>query len=188
MMFSGAIAGKVAINIAGIMAKYFATSLAMLKVVISAPRVINNCFPISMISSSFVGLESKSTMLPASLAACVPVFAAITLSTSALRQRRRVICSVPDHRDHSSALLLLPDQRQLVLRLCLRQKIVHARFQRNRRRRQFVVARNHYRLDAHRAQPFKPLRQAALYYVLEINHTQNFVFGGNQQRCSAGKA
>jgi len=51
----------------------FATSLATENVV-SAPRVISNCLPISTISMSFVGFESRSTMLPASFAACVPVF------------------------------------------------------------------------------------------------------------------
>ena len=53
------------------MAKYLATSLAIEKVV-SEPRVISNCLPISTISMSFVGLESRSTMLPASRAAWVP--------------------------------------------------------------------------------------------------------------------
>src|SRR5674476_1199067 len=56
-------------------AKYFATSLAIEKVV-SAPRVISNCLPISTTSISLVGLESRSTMLPASRAAWVPVFMA----------------------------------------------------------------------------------------------------------------
>ena len=66
-------------NIAGMMAKYFATSLAIEKVV-SAPRVISSCLPISTISMSLVGLESRSTMLPASRAACVPVFMATPTS------------------------------------------------------------------------------------------------------------
>src|SRR3954452_15606489 len=39
-----------------------------------APRVISSCLPTSTISMSFVGLESRSTMLPASRAAWVPVF------------------------------------------------------------------------------------------------------------------
>src|SRR5262244_2542495 len=50
------------------MAKYFATSLAIEKVV-SDPRVISSCLPISTTSISLVGLESRSTMLPASRAA-----------------------------------------------------------------------------------------------------------------------
>ena len=64
------------------MAKYFATSLAIEKVV-SAPRVISSCLPISTISISLVGLESRSTMLPASRAACVPVFMATPTSACA---------------------------------------------------------------------------------------------------------
>ena len=64
------------------MAKYFATSLAMLKVV-SEPRVISSCLPISTISISLVGLLSRSTMLPASLAAWVPVFIATATSACA---------------------------------------------------------------------------------------------------------
>ena len=61
------------------MAKYLATSLAIENVV-SEPRVISSCLPISTISMSFVGLESRSTMLPASLAAWVPVFMATPTS------------------------------------------------------------------------------------------------------------
>ena len=60
-------------------AKYFATSFAMQKVV-SAPRVISICLPVSTTSISLVGLESRSTMLPASFAACVPVFIATATS------------------------------------------------------------------------------------------------------------
>ena len=60
-------------------AKYLATSLAIEKVV-SAPRVISCCFATSTISISFVGFESRSTMLPASLAAWVPVFMATPTS------------------------------------------------------------------------------------------------------------
>ena len=61
------------------MAKYLATSLAMLKVV-SAPRVISICLPVSTTSISLVGLLSRSTMLLASLAAWVPEFMATATS------------------------------------------------------------------------------------------------------------
>jgi len=66
-------------NSAGMIAKYFATSLAIEKVV-SEPRVIRSCLPISTISMSLVGFESRSTMLPASFAAVVPVFMATPTS------------------------------------------------------------------------------------------------------------
>ena len=69
-------------NIAGMMAKYLAMSFAIENVV-SDPRVISSCLPISTISMSFVGFESRSTMLPASLAACVPVFMATPTSACA---------------------------------------------------------------------------------------------------------
>jgi hypothetical protein len=48
--------------------------------VVSEPRVMRSCFPISTTSISLVGFESRSTMLPASLAAVVPVFMATPTS------------------------------------------------------------------------------------------------------------
>lgn len=66
-------------NIAGMIAKYFATSFVRENVV-SAPRVISSCFPISTI---FVGSESRSTKFPASSAAAVPVFMATPTSARA---------------------------------------------------------------------------------------------------------
>ena len=79
MMFSLFSSGYIAANIAGMMAKYFATSLAIENVV-NEPRVISNCFPMATISISLVGLLSRSTMLPASFAAMVPVFMATPTS------------------------------------------------------------------------------------------------------------
>ena len=111
-------------NIAGMIAKYFATSLAMEKVV-SAPRVMSSCLPISTISMSLVGLESRSTMLPASLADDVPVF--IATPTSACASAGRVVGAVAGHRDQPAALLLLADQRHLVLGRGLGEEVVDAR-------------------------------------------------------------
>ena len=75
IIFNAANSGMATINNAGTIAKYLATSLAMEKVV-SVPRVINNCFPISTISINLVGSLSRSTIFPASFAACVPLFIA----------------------------------------------------------------------------------------------------------------
>ena len=69
-------------NRAGIIAKYLATSLAIENVV-RAPLVMSSCLPMRTMSMSLVGLESRSTMLPASLAACVPVFMATATSACA---------------------------------------------------------------------------------------------------------
>ena len=75
MMFSTCIWGITIINMAGMMAKYLAMSLAMEKVV-REPRVMSSCLPISTTSRILVGSESRSTMLAASLAAVVPEFMA----------------------------------------------------------------------------------------------------------------
>src|SRR5499427_5704404 len=82
MMFSFASAGYVVMNIAGMMAKYFETSF-MIENVVSAPRVMRSCLPMATTSISFVGLLSRSTMLPASRAAVVPVFIARPTSACA---------------------------------------------------------------------------------------------------------
>ena len=75
MIFSTPSSGMAVMNIAGIMAKYLAISLAMENVV-KDPRVISSCLPISTTSRILVGSESRSTMLAASLAAVVPLFIA----------------------------------------------------------------------------------------------------------------
>ena len=82
MMLSLLRPGKMTTNIAGMIAKYFATSLAIENVV-SAPRVMSSCLPMATTSMSFVGSESRSTMLPASFAADVPVFIATPTSACA---------------------------------------------------------------------------------------------------------
>ena len=82
MTFSTAEAREDPANIAGMIAKYFATSLAIENVV-SAPRVMSSCLPMATISMSFVGSESRSTMLPASFAADVPEFIATPTSACA---------------------------------------------------------------------------------------------------------
>ena len=82
MMLSAPSSGYVTTKIAGRIAKYLDTSFAIENVV-SEPRVISNCLPISTISMSLVGSLSRSTMLPASRAACVPVCIATPTSACA---------------------------------------------------------------------------------------------------------
>ena len=53
MIFSTCICGMAIMNMAGIIAKYFAISLAMEKVV-RLPRVMSSCLPISTTSKIFV--------------------------------------------------------------------------------------------------------------------------------------
>ena len=100
-------AGKVAMSIAGRMAKYFATSLAMLKVV-SAPGH-QKLFPISTISISFVGLLSRSTMLPASRGLRPGIHGHADIR---LGKRRGVVGAIAGHGDQASGGLLFPDAFQ----------------------------------------------------------------------------
>ncbi len=133
MMLSAFSTGKVPANIAGMMAKYFATSLAIENVV-SEPRVISSCLPISTTSISLVGLESRSTMLPglfSGLCAGVHRHADIRLG-----QRGSVVGTIARHRDELAFGLFAPDQVHLVFRRGLRQEVVDPGFARNRRRGQ----------------------------------------------------
>ncbi len=183
-MFSRSSAGNAPANIAGMIAKYLATSFAIENVV-SEPRVISSCLPISTISMSFVGFESRSTMFPASLAACVPVF--IATPTSACGERGRVVRPVAGHRDELAARLLAPDQRHLVLGRRLGQEVVDAGLVGDRRRGERVVAGDHDRADAHRAQLGEPLLHALLDDVLEVDRRRALVASvGDDQRRAAG--
>src|SRR5674536_238868 len=65
MMLSLFASGIAAAKIAGMLAKYLATSLTMLNVVM-APRVIRSGFPIDTTAISFDGSLSRSTMFSAS--------------------------------------------------------------------------------------------------------------------------
>src|SRR5262244_3452443 len=156
------------------MAKYFATSLAIENVV-SAPRVISSCLPISTISISLVGLESRSTMLPASRDAYV-----------GLRERRRIVGAVAAHGDQLALGLLALDQPQLVLGRGLRQEIVDAGLGRDRGGGHRVVTSDHDGADAHAAQLGKTLADAALDDVLEVDDAKQFPVLGDGERRAAG--
>src|SRR3954449_11755402 len=117
-------------NMAGMIAKYFATSLAIEKVV-SAPRVISNCLPISTISISLVGSLSRSTMLPASRAAMVPVFMATPTSACA---SAGFVGAVAAHRHELALGLLGADELELVLRGGFGEEVVDAGLGRDCRR------------------------------------------------------
>ena len=149
MMFSLSRPGYTAANIAGMIAKYFATSLAIENVV-SEPRVISNCLPISTISISLVGSESRSTMLPASLAADVPVFMATP--TSACASAGASLVPSPVIATSLPPCLLALDQRHLVLGLGLGEEVVDAGLVGDGLGGQRVVAGDHHRADAHPAQ------------------------------------
>ena len=175
-------AGNTPTNIAGMMAKYLATSLAIEKVV-SEPRVISSCLPISTISISFVGFESRSTMFPASLAACVPVFMATP--TSAWASAGRVVGAVAGHGHEVTTGLLGLDQRHLVLGGGLGEEVVDAGLLRDGGGGEGVVAGDHHRADAHPSELVEPLPHALLHDVLELDHPEGAAALGDDQRRAA---
>src|SRR5665811_1752773 len=142
------------------MAKYFATSLAMLKVV-SAPRVIRSCLPMPTISISFVGSLSRSTMLPASRAAMVPVF--IATPTSACARAGASLVPSPVIATSLPFALLAADKIHFVFwsRLC--EEVIHASFASDGCRREWIVAGNHHGANAHGSKLIEALFHATFY-------------------------
>ena len=159
-----------AANAAGMIAKYLATSLAMLNVV-SAPRVISSCLPISTISMSFVGFESRSTMLPASFAACVPVFIATATSACASAGASFVPSPVIATRRPPAWCSRISFELRLGRRLG--EEVVDAGLGGDRGGGERVVAGDHHRLDAHAAQLGEALLDAALDDVLELDDAED---------------
>jgi len=128
--------------------------------VVSEPRVMSICFPISTMSISFVGLLSRSTMLPASRAACVPVFMATPTSACA-SAGRVVVRAVAGHRDEVAVRLFVADAFEFRFGRGLRHEIVHAGFSRDGCGGERIVAGDHDRLDSHFAKVRKAFLDAA---------------------------
>ncbi len=179
MMSSGFSQGSVAANRAGMMAKYLARSLAMENVV-SAPRVISSCLPISTTSISLVGSLSRSTMLPASLAAWVPEFMATP--TSAWARAGASLVPSPIMATSLPAGLLLANVGELGFRRGLGDEVVHARLRGDRRGRQGVVAGDHHGPQAHPPQAREPLGDARLEDVFQHHHPGDPAALADQQR------
>jgi hypothetical protein len=83
--------------------------------------------------------------------------------------------------------LLLLQQRQLVFGRGLGEEIIHAGFLGDGGGGQRVVAGDHHRLDAHGAEALEAIGQAALDDVLQIDHAQRLLRGGDDQRRAAGR-
>ena len=103
-----AAAGRSSTKAAGMMAKYLATSLAIEKVV-SEPRVISSCLPVSTTSISLVGLRVEVDHVAGLLGR---LRAGVHRHRHVgLRQRRRVVGAVAGHRHQPALGLVLADQR-----------------------------------------------------------------------------
>ena len=141
--------GKMPANIAGMIAKYFATSFAIENVV-SAPRVMSSCLPMAHDLDELrrVGVEVDHVAgLLRGRRARVHRHADV-----GLRERRRVVRAVAGHRDEVAARLLRADQRDLVLGRGLGEVVVDAGLGRDGLGGERVVARDHHGADAHLAE------------------------------------
>ncbi len=169
-------------NIAGRMAKYFATSFAIENVV-SAPRVMSSCLPTSTISMSFVGFESRSTMLPASFAAVVPVFMATPTSAWASAGASFVPSPV--------IATMRPFACSSLMRAIFVSGVASARKSSTPAScgddggGDAVVAGDHHRADAHLAQLVEALAHAALDDVLQVDDAEREVVLGDHERRAA---
>ena len=166
-------------------AKYLATSLAMEKVV-RAPRVISSCLPTSTISISLVGSLSRSTMLPASRAAWVPVCMATPTSAWAsagaslepsphMATRRPLACSSRIRRSLSSGR-------------GLGEEVVDAGFGGDGGGGDRVVAGDHHGAQAHPAQVGEAFLHPRLDHVLEVDDAHQLeVLGDGQGRTARAR-
>ena len=98
----------------------------------------------------------------------------IATPTSAWASAGCVVGAVAGHGDQPAALLLLADQRHLVLGRGLGEEVVDAGLARRWPAAvQRVVAGDHDGADAHRAQLGEPLAHARLDDVLEVDHAEH---------------
>ena len=81
--------------------------------------------------------------------------------------------------------MIAANERQFCFGRRLREKIIHARFRRNRRRRERIVARNHYRLDAHFAEMRETVFDAAFDNIFQVNHAQPLAILRDDERRAA---
>ena len=103
-----------------------------------------------------------------------------------LSERWRIVRSVTGHRDQLAVGLLAFDERHLVFGCRLRQEVVDASLGRDRRGSKRVVARDHHRLDPHRAQMREALSDATFDDVLQVDDAEVLTSVRHDERCAAG--
>ena len=153
------------------MAKYLATSFARLNVV-NAPRVMMSCLPISTMSMSLVGLLSRSTMLPASRAACVPVF--IATPTSAWASAGASFVPSPVMATRCPAACSSRMRLSFCSGVACAMKSSTPGFGGNGGGGERIVARDHHGSDAHFAQMREAFLDAAFHHVFQLNDAEHF--------------
>ena len=165
------------------MAKYFATSLAIENVVSESPRHQQLLADLDHLDQlGRIGIEIDHVAgLARGLRAGVHGDADV-----GLRERRRVVGAVAAHGDELALGLLVADEPELVLGRGLRQEIVDARLRGDRGRGGRIVAGDHDGADAHAAELGETLADAALDDVLEVDDAEKPSVLGHGKRSAAG--
>ena len=164
MTFRRSRAGSTPENIAGMMAKYFATSLAIENVVERAAgdqQLLADLDDLDELGGVAVEVDHVPGFL-GRLGAGVHGDADIGLG-----ERGRVVGAVARHGDEVAAVLLGADPGHLVLGRGLGEEVVDAGLGGDRRSGERVVAGDHHRLDAHGSELVEALAHAGLDDVLE---------------------
>ena len=170
MMLSVSSAGKTPANMAGMMAKYLATSLAIENVV-SEPagdeQLLADLDDLDELRRVRVEVDHVPGLL-GRLGAGVHGHAHVGLG-----QGRGVVGAVAGHGHEEAAGLLLLDEGHLVLGRGLGQEVVDPGLLGDGRRGQRVVAGDHHRADAHGPQLVEALAHARLHDVLELDDAED---------------
>ena len=141
---------------------------------------MSSCLPISTTSINLVGSLSRSTMLPASLAAWVPEFMATP--TSAWARAGASLVPSPIMATSLPRGLLLADVGEFGFGGRFGDEVVHARLRGDGLGRQGVVARDHHRPQAHPPQSLEAFGDAGLEDVFQDHHPGDPAALADQQR------
>ena len=158
-------------NIAGRIAKYLATSLAIENVVSAAARHQQLLADLDHLEQLGRVASRGRPCCRLPCAACVPVF--IATPTSAWASAGASL--VPSPVIATSLPFACSSRMSAQLRLGrgLGQEVVDAGLGGDRRRGERVVAGDHHRADAHRAEAREALLDAALDHVLEVDDAEH---------------
>ena len=102
-----------------------------------------------------------------------------------LGQRRSVVGAVAGHRDEAALSLFLLDVLEFVFRCRLRQEVVDAGFLSDGRGGERIVTGDHYGADAHGPQRREPLLHPALHDVLQVNDAEHLLAICHGERSAA---
>ena len=184
MMFRRSSTGITPENIAGMIAKYLATSLAIENVVSDAAgdeQLLADLDDLDELRRVRVEVDHVPGLLRG-LRAGVHGHADVGLGEGG-----SVVGAVTGHRDEPAARLLLADQVHLVLGRRLGEEVVDAGLGGDRLRGQRVVAGDHDRADAHGAQLVEAVADALLDDVLQVDDAEDLDALGDDERRAAAR-